>query len=1078
MKKNNIKKILIISTSTFAAVGTSATIGISTIANASGLNINSVNSKAVVNATFDPNKSLIFQGKTYKNIYHAIETYASNPQNVTEKMFLGDVIDATSITNKYETVNLSKLREYDLTKVTKAYKTLTDSYVSSIEEAKKSYLKEPVIAWTDNNGLIFDSEGEAEEHILDNTFTSPVNYYEIKDYANKDSNGNPRTVKINPLNKTDLAALKRIAAENALINDSGFTISRMQSDADGVYASNDFKGKSDQEIDSIVSQWTNGITNLVKKNIWLNNNVVAIPDVSTIVGWIRTGFANVKQMNFAVNYSVNTDPKNSSLGVDYDTYIKDSEYMTDKDKFAQKFDVYYDKRWNNKSKVPYRNAKIKGGQSIFGGQWFDFRLLDNQEDTMYTLGHTDSWMGEDVSFLGFGKQSNVFFSFNPNQEQFAKVLEDPTAKANWDQKAIEVYNQVRTYIQQNFKTYFNDTEINDILNSIHQSILDSITKKIIEKDNIWINHAKSSSQVRSGLDKIDGIVLNKINEAYKAKKGQTFSDMLREKVASKEQYVENKENNEIIYTIDYNGVPLFKMEKSLLDSLYTNSAEFKYQPLDQVKKLLSNSLKQNYQNAVKNITNSLTNISNSFSKTASPTNGLVIDTKLTKTAVDNYSGSSKQNNFGLVTKSITNNFGSNYSSKFIDESQFNGFGLNAQTLAKNLNAKDADDESLLYTRNGTFQAIYNYNKNLERYLSQKSPSQIQISTLTSNHLSDANDIVWLFNKDKTPLQIKYSEYFDNKYKFNQSLSDDSVSLVKSIESKERQIVANKLNKPTKVVVVKDYNGNIINFESVNGNAITNDGYATSKEQALENAKNQVDVKESLDYVFYNETDGTQTLLKNKVTKLNVLSINNNGTTSTYGFLKYQDLYNYLFDYIKLNSEGNGASLPDTQPPFTASSINVSSIANILSTVTSLDQLNKMTIEEKFNQFGGAFGISDLNAWKMYIKDLSFAPKQVSKRAEKQQATMSVKLNDGFKYADGTDTLNLDVEYTPASDLKPLPGVNGQSTQATTALIASVTSSILLILLLEVVLISVILINKRKQENLDEKKLMKLVNTKK
>lgn len=114
---------------------------------------------------------------------------------------------------------------------------------------------------------------------------------------------------------------------------------------------------------------------------------------------------------------------------------------------------------------------------------------------------------------------------------------------------------------------------------------------------------------------------------------------------------------------------------------------------------------------------------------------------------------------------------------------------------------------------------------------------------------------------------------------------------------------------------------------------------------------------------------------------------------------------------------------------------------------------------------------------MYINDVNFAPKQVNQRAE-QQASMTIKLNEGYKFADGTDTLNADVTYTPAGDLKPLPGVNGQSTQATTALIASITSSILLILLLEVILISVILINKRRQENIDEKKLMKLVNTKK
>lgn len=1074
--KNNIKKILAISTSTFAAIGASATLGISIIGSANGVSVSGVNAKAV-NATFDPNKPLIFQGKTYNNIWHAIDTYVSIPGNVSEKMFLGDVLEATSITNKYETVNLSKLREYDLTKVSKAYKTLTDTYVSSIDAAKESYLKEPVIAWTDNNGLIFDSESEAASHMLNNKYTSSVNYYEINDHAHK-INGKPKVVRINPLNKTDVQALKRIAADNMFINGSGFTVSRLQSGANGIYSSNDFKGKSDAEINSLTSSLTNGITNLIKKNMWMSSKVVGNPDTPHIYGYQRIGLANVQKVAWPVAYFSSTGGLDDRIGTTYDNYVADSEYLTDVNKFQQKFDIKHS--WKGSaSKAPYRDATIKSGQTLFGGQVYNFYMAPSLIKPMYSFGVEDSWQGEDVSFLGRGKQSNVFFSFNANQEKFTELLGDQSFNDTWTQKANEVYAQVETFIKTNYKKYFNNAEINTILANIKAPVIESLTSKVIEKDQIWINNARHSSQVKSGLDKLDGIILNKIDEAYKAKTGKAFSEVVHEKVAGNDQYVEDINSNEIIYTVDFNGVPLFKLDKSLFKSLHANNSEaFRVQPLTEVKKFLSTSLNQFYDTAINNIVSGMTNISNSFAKTASPNSGLKLDTNLSKASIDNYAGNNKTNNFALGTRSnITNNFDTSYSSKFIDESQFNSFGLNDATLAKGLNAKKADAESLLLTEKGTFQAIYNYNKNLQSYLAQANPSSVQISRLAANYVSDANDIVWLFDKDKTPLQIKYSEYFDNKYKFNESLSDNNQVLVKSLEEKEQQIVANKLNQPTKVVVVKDYNGNIVNFENINGNSITNDGYATSKEQALENAKNQIDVKESVDYVFYNETNGTQTLLKNKVSKLNVLSINNNGTNSTYGFLKYQDLYNYLYDYIQLNSSGNGATLPDSKPPFTAETINTKAISDVLSTVSSLESLNKLTIEEKFNQFGSAFGISDLNAWKMYIKDITFAPKQVSQKAtEQQQATMNVQLNDGYTFADNSSSLSLDVAYTPAGIIDPINPGASQNTQATTAVIASVTTSILLILLLEVVLISVIMINKRKQENLNEKKLMKLVNT--
>ena len=1087
--KSKLKKVLIISATSFVSMGTIVS-GVAiankgedanAIANNDGNGSVNLNA-SISNDNFDPDKPLVFEGIKFPNLYAAIKWYTNQPGNVNEQLFLGNISKATINENNnmegYTLIDLNKLKPYDSTKLSKAYKTASDNYTSSLEEAKKSYLRDPIFAYTDNNGMLFDTESEAEDFIKKDINTAPVAYYEIDDHSNLNVLGKPSKVNINPLNKNDVVALKKLAIKNMFIKDSGFELKRLEAEQDkDIYQEKDFKGKSQQEIQKTLSEILDGFTDIIKDNMWLNVEVNPTLDNRLIensemeqgpsfgggIGWKPT------PSSFEGRYEAKFEENSALTGTNFKDISDDAKLLLDKDKMLEIMEL---KNAGRSDRA--KNAILKKNKTLFGHSEASFTFPDHERiqggDQPNHLKKSEA-----ISFNGRGSYRNVYFSLNVNQNKFDEYYNSHYGE--WNKKAEETVNKALKFLKDKFVEHKFSTFMTDILlKNLQKPLLDIMTSKVVGNREVAVDSARDSSVFLTQLNKMNGIVLDAVNKKLTDKSMKTLDRFIEESLNDSYLSDESKDSSRNIYAVTYNGHELFKIENDLFSGLY-GSVSFRTNPLQEVKKYINDLLAKNYTENINKILDSMTNVSNSFNKETNPSNKIV-KTDLSRTAIDKYSDEkNKVNMFGFATHNSlgSSGFDSKYKSMFID-TNYKSYGISDTEFKKNFNVTAGDNQALLNSQLGTFEAVQQYNRHLEKILKdQKNPTSIQKKQLEKNAVTDLNNIVSLFEKNGTPKQIKYSEYFDSSYKFNESLSNGEIKLITSKEQKDKYIENNKLNKPTKVVVVKDLDGNVVNFNAVSGGAyegdvIEGDGYATSKEQAMINAMNKVDVKEDLSKIYYTNDDGTLELIDNTTTKLNVLKVTTNTTIQHYGFLTYNDMYNYISQYIRLNSTGNGsAPVNPAVVPFDANNIDYPIIKRELSGVENLDEINNLEDDIKFDKFGDAFHIKDFNEWNMYIKQLKFS--SVKSKGEFKKAEMLVQLKDGFTFKDGKTYIKVVIEYE-TSDLIIGPSVNQSKLRAAT--ISSVTSSILAIVILEAILITTLLINKRNKESEVEKKLMRLV----
>ncbi len=833
--------------------------------------------------------------------------FLSQPGVVTQKAFYGDVLKATS-KNDYNTVNIDMLKDANEGNVERAYKTLTDNYTNNLDEAKKSYLKNPVIKWTDKNGNLFDSEYEAKESMLYNSkeFTNPVAYYEIKDYSRTDSSGNPTIIKINPFNKNDLEMLKEISLKNMFNDRSNFKITRMSAWNREEYQNDDFVGKTSDEINVEVNRIMNGLTDIIKNNMWLNVNVKPVADRPQLSlkyldggGYTRVGTA---YFNFSKTDKVN----NHTIGTDYKTIINDSKYLSNQHDFSQMFNLHYDKfgtaRW-----TPVANATMKPGQTIFGGQSYDFNM-DNAYNTVkkfdYSIGSGA------IDFLGKGKLVNAYFDLTFNQWSFSeRIGTDSGFRSEMQSRARNVKEHAISYLKNELsKIGYTDNEAARIANELGMQVESLMMSDIIGANNLIASSIKSPEQVRITLDKLNGIILDSMNRNLAHSGKQSANDIIYGFLASKYQTQEKINTNDVIYTITYNDQPLFRIDDSIISPMY-QVEKFKHKPLSYVKEQFDNELKSNSGSFISKMKPSLKNVSN----TVSMSNGNA--SLLTKTSMKNYDTSSKSASFRLSNNSNNATNGLDSSVKFIDDAIYSEHSINKENLKRELNRREEDNLGFLNNDYGTFEAMYQYNESLSRIISNQNPSSALLDNVRTNSIKDTNDIVVLYDKDKTPATIKYGEYLNFGHKFNESLADGKTKVLNSVEKRGYEIGLEGLNNPSKHYTYFDYDGNVLLSAIVDQ---IDGSFEASAQQAYDNALNKIVVPASDEFIYYTDNTGNKELIKNEITNLYVLKITDSSTarmgkTYYYGFTKYQDLYNYTKEYLTL-SQGNGGSGPITPNP--------------------------------------------------------------------------------------------------------------------------------------------------------------------
>lgn len=1110
--KFKIKKALLLSTTSLMSVGTIAASS-ALLGNTNNTRVDNRNTSVLPKSDdsqkFDPNKPLIFKGVQYKNLYHAIEEYTKQEGNVSEQLFLGNieaakVSNSGNANNSYTLYDLNKLKKYDVNKMSKAYKLASDKYTSSLDEAKRSYLRNPIIAFTDNNGLLFDTESEAADFITKNTSTAPVAFYEIKDYTNLDSKLQPKIKKINPLNLQDIEVFKKVGISNALVSDieNQFTIERYDSGANAVatsiYEKKEYFGKPAAQQAQLLKKMVKELTDIVKESMWFNVKIDSRVDKSHVrvaqYSYRPTGVHKFWDDAY-IDY-VNTKAAHDwNASVSFKDLQRDIDIFYDLTKFRTKFDIHHDMQVRStfasedfSKKFLAEKAVPKASTGKILGQQFQFEQNSVGKRKFVDAVQFDGLAPPDdkklpIGFLGGGRSRNIYFQVLVNQKNFVRpsndVINSTVDKAKaWFKKYPDLLPQDPQFIE-----------------SVGKGVRNCLEKKLLLGEELQVPAARDRSLFDQKMDTdLTNIIMKEINQVYisnnwgKFKSFEKYVMTAFEKQFYTHETVETRELNKAIYTLSYNGNPVYKLDNSIFESLYSTE-EFRINPLTEVRRYLRTLLNTNYTANIKRIVDTMVNVSNIASLKSKSSDKKKITMELMYGQVADYEKASTS--FDLVSKEMETQFDPKYKNAFVNESTFGNFGATEQAMLKALNAKDNDSLDNLNLGWGTFKAIQLYNKNLEKYLA-KQPTDIQKKTLERNVIKSAKDIVSLFEKDGSPAQIKYAEYFDNSYKFNQPLSTDEEKIVYSTQSKEKYIQDNKLNKPSQVVVVKDLDGNVMNMELINDSTISSDGYATSKEQALINAYNTIDIKEDVSKIYYTETrteNGQQIeekhLIDNKVTKLYVLKTVENITTSYRGFTSYSSLYNYLAEVITLNSTGNG-SLPDSgnsiYAPFGADTIKWDLIRKELSTVNSIDKLNQETDRQKFDRFGKALGFNvsndesqnqnEFNKWQMYIKSFTFSNPTTRNTAYDKSANLTIQLKDGFQFRDGNTWFTQKVDYSSAVIIDDAEVQNQQ--RASTATVASVLSSIFAIIILEAIFISIVLINKKNKESTAEKKLMRLV----
>lgn len=485
---------------------------------------------------------------------------------------------------------------------------------------------------------------------------------------------------------------------------------------------------------------------------------------------------------------------------------------------------------------------------------------------------------------------------------------------------------------------------------------------------------------------------------------------------------ENKKTtiDKVIYTINFNGLPLYKINHDWIsDNFFTNkqldssdnkyyggqlSEEMKKDPSKYLTDFIVSKLNQTNTTTMKEFFNkllsNLENISNNFKSDGKG------NLHLEKKSGKGFDRNDLMVNF--VSKDVNN---TEFKNKFLDDKKFSEFGISNDEINTGLKLSENDDESMLFTNTGTFKSIIEYNKSLKNILdlNDKLPEQL-LKTIKSNMVSNLSDIVFLFDQNNSPWKIKYNEYPSQNLYFNESINNNSISFISSVEEKKNYIKENSSNSIETIWLVYDKRGSLLSN-------------SFDRQVAIENAINVSKPEIDNDFVYYNK-DGKNIKIKNQINELNVLQLDG----QSYGFATYQELYNCLYEYIKMSSiiGGNGEITPPKPPvqdvvPFQPSDIKVANIGETLSKFQSLDIVNKLTVTEKFNNFGSAFNITDIETWNKFIGNgLSFEDKENSKlfstKADEslnknKTATMTVQLQNGNKFSDGKTSFSTDIQYS-------------------------------------------------------------------
>lgn len=912
-----------------------------------GFSLNSSNPNNLVVSSNIDSGSINFNGNTYGTVEEAVDAFLSGPGTVSTKVLLGD-LDSATTSDEWGSVDLSKLKDPQTGTVTKMYMTLGGELTTDYDKAKRSYLQNPKVKWTDGNGNFFDSETEARNYIRINCKdqVTPIAYYEVKDHSRFDSYGNPTTVLINPLNAKDLQTLKEIAVRNFTLNSSDFELGRYSFNPYGyeerkLYAYDDKKGMNESEINATIQGFKDEMGSYFENKMWYSVEPVAVAekDIMRLTYYSSNGGRYGKPTYFSDQCGFQWTSKgyDNTKGAFKHQIKSDAEIISNKNKMQSSYLVR--ENWNDYGKgvKPTSHLTTAGSSGIFGGQKMEFWLKDdsfisqkygwfwdsrcNSIWTPEGLKSTMLW-NNDVGFLGTGNKNNAWFKLRISQDGLKTAIsKDPFLSQKLTQESQQLYLLMKrnmTDLLNKWGIYGNvANEIAEVIATESSKILkEQVVDSPVDTPVLKNYDSRTSKDLDATFYNLGQKAVDLLSKRLNEKYGMTLDTIFRHVItnlhgsrdmmpynSSITQNANAKES--VIYTIDHKGYPLFKVDPTVYQEVLSMPS-YGTDPLGTMKSYFVNQLSRNYNVFFPKLVAGLTNVSNSYSLTSN--GGLLFDSQ---SMVKYNDKAAAINNINFSNVEHPNNSGIDPSVKLFDESIFATQGITSNDLEKTLNRRNDDDKSLLNVPYGTLEAIFQYNKELSELFNKPYLSDVYKQNILSNSVKDLNDVVVLYNGDGTNSTIKYGEYLNFGNKFNEPLSDNNQKILTSLEERNYELEINGLTCPSKHYTFYGYNGDPVHEETINA---IGGSYLEGEKQAYENALKKVSVPESEKVLFTDSLTGQVSQLDNKLSTVYVLNTTGtDGKKYQHGFTTYSRLKEYATEYVTIASSGGIIDPPPIDP---------------------------------------------------------------------------------------------------------------------------------------------------------------------
>ena len=207
-------------------------------------------------------------------------------------------------------------------------------------------------------------------------------------------------------------------------------------------------------------------------------------------------------------------------------------------------------------------------------------------------------------------------------------------------------------------------------------------------------------------------------------------------------------------------------------------------------------------------------------------------------------------------------------------------------------------------QNGIWYAMDAYNENLENYINKNNITDITQS-LIKDFLVDPNNFLVLrpnIENSKSSYsqfeQMYYANYLGLENGFNESIKDIENKLI--FNKNDLDAAKNRANsiKPSKIVILYNIAGEVMNpgvkLDDDFVLSTTSDAIYDLENNILDNVLRTLIIEKSQDHFYYENDDGSYSLIKNETNFVFNLTWEN----KHYYFATFKDATNYLYEIIK------------------------------------------------------------------------------------------------------------------------------------------------------------------------------------